>query len=239
MTEIRFDRVLRAAVLAGLGAGLLAAVFHLVLTEPLIDQAIALEEAIYGPEGADAPIVSRSTQRYGLVFGFAIYGVCWGLLLAGAYTLLRRWLPVAGPAGQVLLLAVLGYWALAALPFLKYPANPPGVGDPETIGYRQLLYLASIVLSVGSVGIALLIGSRLPPRDRSRRLSWLAAGGFLVVASVLLLAGLPANPDPVLLPADLIAAFRSLSLLGLTLFWLALGAGFAFLLRRASRALVA
>src|SRR5262245_16012997 len=36
---------LRPAVVAGLLAGLLAAVFHQVLTEPVIDRAIAAEEA--------------------------------------------------------------------------------------------------------------------------------------------------------------------------------------------------
>ena len=34
------------------------------------------------------------------------------------------------------------------VPFLKYPANPPSVGDPDTIGKRTALYFLMMLLSV-------------------------------------------------------------------------------------------
>jgi hypothetical protein len=43
---------------------------------------------------------------------------------------------------------------------------------------------------------------------------------------------MPGNPDEVTLPADLMAGFRYLSLIGLTLFWAVLGVTFAALNRK-------
>ena len=43
MGPLTFGTILKAALIAGLAAGLTAALFHLVFTEPLIDRAIALE----------------------------------------------------------------------------------------------------------------------------------------------------------------------------------------------------
>ena len=37
---------------------------------------------------------------------------------------------------------------------IKYPANPPAVGDPETIYYRQSLYVGYLVIS-GFTALAL------------------------------------------------------------------------------------
>jgi hypothetical protein len=55
-----------------------------------------------------------------------------------------------------LLLAALAWWAIIVVPFIKYPANPPAVGDPETIGYRQSLYITMLLLSAS--GTALVVG---------------------------------------------------------------------------------
>jgi len=43
------------------------------------------------------------------------------------------------------------------MPALKYPANPPAVGNPETIYYRQSLYVAFLVISgFSALGLAFL-----------------------------------------------------------------------------------
>jgi H+/gluconate symporter-like permease len=73
-------------------------------------------------------------------------------------------------------------------------------------------------------------------RERlSRQRLWLATAGTYAVYAVALLAFLPPNPDPVQMPADLVAAFRTLSLIGLTLFWLVLGVVFGLVLRALDR----
>ena len=45
---------------------------------------------------------------------------------------------------------------MALLPFIKYPLNPPGVGDPETLLSRQLFQTLLFVLSVVATGAVLI-----------------------------------------------------------------------------------
>lgn len=225
--------ILRAALLAGLLAGLTAAVFHLFATEPVFERAIALEEQRQAAHGmpAEEPVVTRDGQRGGLVFGFVAYGLVWSTLFAIAYRAALLRLGVAGSMRLRWLAALAAYWAVALLPFLKYPANPPGVGDPETIGYRQTLYLAFLGLSiVGTFVCCTLARSRA-----ARRRPWLPLVALAAFSLILYLA-MPPNPDPVELPAELVARFRALSLAGLTLFWLVLGFFFARLLEPRRRA---
>jgi predicted cobalt transporter CbtA len=224
--------ILKAALIAGLAAGLTAALFHSIATEPVIDRAIELEEQRHAGEVAqEEPIVSREVQKGGLVVGFLVYGVTWALLMAVVFHLAQRWLPGGGSFRQRLLFALAAYWAVGLLPFLKYPANPPGVGDPETIGYRQALYLAFLGLSVLGTALAIALGRRLGQARAAGRGGWWMAPLILGVFSALLFVVMPANPDAIELPADLVASFRALSLVGLTLFWGVLGFLFANLLK--------
>ena len=86
MRELTLGRVLLYAVIAGLAAGLLVTIFHAIVTEPVIDRAIALEEqaAANNPMPAtdqhEEPIVSRAFQKSaGLLLGYALYGLTWAL----------------------------------------------------------------------------------------------------------------------------------------------------------------
>ena len=214
MGILPLSTVLRAAVMAGLAAGLTVAVFHLVATEPVIDQAVALEEQLSGSGGDhEEPVVSRRAQRVGLVIGFLLYGLTWALPFGVIYQLGQRWLPSLTRLKQALLLALLGYWSVGLLPFLKYPANPPGVGDPETIGYRQALYLGRLTSTP----------------------SWplLLTVALLGVVSATIYVVMPSSPDEVRMPTDLLVTFRALSAIGLTLFWAVLGFLFGKLLSKA------
>src|SRR5207302_9169818 len=47
-----------------------------------------------------------------------------------------------------LLLAAMGFVTVSLVPFLKYPANPPSVGSPDTLGRRTALYLLVLAWSV-------------------------------------------------------------------------------------------
>ena len=118
------------------------------------------------------------------------------------------------------------------LPFLRYPANPPGVGDPATIGLRTGAWLAAIVIGLAVVAAAWQVHGRL--RAASEPARHLAVAGVLVAGTALLWL-LPANPDPVDTPAEVIWPFRMLSLLAIALLWAALGAGFGLAGVRAAR----
>ena len=117
---------------------------------------------------------------------------------------------------------VLG-WAVGLLPLLKYPANPPGVGEAATIGHRQAFFVALIALSLIGTMVALAIERRLSNGGKSTRAAVIL--GYVAYLAVIYFA-LPANPDPVKLPSDLVQAFRALSLLGQLLFWGIMGGSF-------------
>src|SRR5207244_4115068 len=80
----------------------------------------------------EMPIVSRDVQKLGLFLGWFLYAVGWACLFGAIYFLAQKWLPGSATWQRGLAMAALAYWAIALLPFLKYPANPPGVGDPAT-----------------------------------------------------------------------------------------------------------
>ncbi len=233
MGELSLGTTLRAALLAALLAALVAAGFHRVVTEPVIDQAITIEDAMGHDHGAaEEPVVSRDVRRVGLFVGMVLYGLTWALFFAVAYQLTQRWLPAGTPAARGVILVLGAYLGVALFPFLKYPANPPGVGEPESIVLRQELYVLAIAVGVLGVVLALTLARRLRPRGDATR--WLVPVGFIAGYGLVAFVAMPANPDPIRLPPDLVAAFRSLSLAGLTLFWLLFGASFAWLVRRAS-----
>jgi predicted cobalt transporter CbtA len=235
--------ILKASVVAGLLAGAIISGFHALLIEPVIDRAIALEEQQSQPHGAAhaEPVVDRPTQRWGLVLGFIVYGAIWGLLLGVLLYLTQGWRPATWSLGRYgCVLAVLLGWSVAWFPFLKYPANPPGVGDADTVAYRQVLYVGVIGLSV--VGTALALGlfrllNRPTGAPTHGRVRWLVAAACYVLYAVALYAALPTNPDPVEMPADLVRTFRLISFAGLLLFWVSLAGLFGWFARDTSPAL--
>jgi hypothetical protein len=232
--------MLKASVVAGLVAGALVSGFHTLLIEPVIERAITLEEHLSQTRGeAHAePVVDRPTQRWGLVLGFMVYGAVWGLMLGLLLYLIQGWRPATwGIVRYGFVLAALLGWSVALFPFLKYPANPPGVGEAETVGYRQALYLGFIGLSV--VGTALALGlfrllNRPTWAPAQGRVRWLLVTAFYITYAAAIYAALPANPDPVEMPADLVWTFRLISFVGLLLFWVILAGMFGWFARDTS-----
>src|SRR5262249_56884134 len=82
--------------------------------------------------------------------------------------------------------------------FVKCPANPPGIGHPDTIGQRGGLYLLMVVCSVVFLVLAVWLGQRLAPRLGNWNASLAAGAAFLVVVGAVMavlpqLGGVPAN----------------------------------------------
>ena len=237
--------ILKGALIAGVLAGIIVASYHYVVTEPVLQRAIDAEEAFSAsrPEPAgehahddEEEIVTRGTQRtFGLFTGFFFYGVAWSLIAAAIYYPTQRFLPLASVTGRALSMAALLYWAVAFLPFMRYPANPPGVGDPGTIGHRQELFVGFLALSLLAAVVALLAGeaaSRGMLSDGLKRYRALVVASVLVVSGAVLYLAFPPFTDPVNIAQSLVDSFRWRSLLGLTLFGAIFGAGFAFILGR-------
>ena len=233
-------RILKIAVISGLVAGLLVGGFHNLFTVPVMERAILLEEersAAAAPIGA-APEeggtpVSLGVQRIGMAAGTTIYGLILGLVFAGGFTLLRRIVPSWQPLALAAVVGALGFWALSMFPFIKFPLNPPGVGDPETLLSRQLFQTLFMVLSaVGILGVLWgfhrvnHIGSGSLSNSQLRVLIVLAYGVFAAVIFFVI----PGNPDPVPVPIDLLELFRTLTMTGQFLQWALLAAGVTLIL---------
>jgi predicted cobalt transporter CbtA len=246
--------VIVGAVVAGLLAGLVASVLLTFTAEPVIDRAIALEESHHAAEpnaAVEPEILSRTTQKgpgrfaaYGL--GGAGYGVFFGV----AFLVLRRRRP-AGSGGATtgtavadafrpaLLAGALLAGAFTVMPFLKYPPNPPGVGDPATLAERQWKYLALIFLSLVILAAAARLSGYLRERGWTDDGRLVAAGLAVVVPLGLLCAALPPFHDPVDVPANLLWRFRIASLGGNLLLWSVLTVTFGAAAVRRERALAA
>lgn len=247
----RFDparplAVLIGAVVAGALAGLVASVLLTFTAEPVIDRAIALEESrhaaadLNGAEHnatAEPELVSRSEQKgVGRFAAYGLGGAAYGVIFGVAFLSLRRH---PGDAFRRALLAgALVAGAFTVMPFLKYPPNPPAVGDPATISERQWKYLALIFLSL----VVLAGAARLSRSLRER--AWLdderliAVGLAVVVPLGVLFAVLPPFSDPIEVPANLVWRFRIASLGGNLLLWAVLAVTFGAAAVRRERELI-
>ena len=232
-------RLLVIVLLVGLVSGLLVGGFHNLFTVPVIERAMDLEEerAVQAAGGLiaeeDGTEVSRGGQRAGMVVGWGIFGSILGLVFAGGFTLLRRVVPGWQPLALTLVVGCLGFWAISLFPFIRYPLNPPGVGEETTLAARQGYQVLFMLLSAAGVAVLLLA------LDRVNSLAFLAPQrlwgyGSVLLAytlfAVIIVFALPANPDPVDIPIDLLELFRTLTMAGHFLFWMLLAAGVGFVM---------
>jgi predicted cobalt transporter CbtA len=230
LPQVPLLHALRAAVIAAVVAGGALGLFHLVVSDRFVDRAIALEEAKHAGDSQAPEVFSRRAQRAGLVAGAIVYALGYALVFAGVYALAGERLPGKSAGLKALALAVVGFWVAYLAPFLKYPANPPGAGDPTTVYYRQLLYLAFVVLTLLGVAAARQLGRSIKASRPDGSLATIAAVGSYVLYFGILFLVMPANPDKNDLPAQLLRQFRLASLAGGLLFWVLFGAVFTIAL---------
>jgi hypothetical protein len=238
-TTPTYGRLLLRGLLAGLIAGLLAGVFAYATGESRIDAAIAIEQAAAAQQtGAvdhHGESVGRGVQRAGLFLATGLYGIAMGGLLATAYALLRRRLRTRSDTDAVLALAGSALLGIVLVPFVKYPANPPAVGDPNTIDARTISWVALVVIGLVAVWAGVVAWRALPPSSPPWLPRAAGTGAFLLVVAVGY-AALPSVDDvPATFPADLLWDFRLASLGTQVVLWAALGLAFAALLTRAPR----
>ena len=74
-----------------------------------------------------------------------------GSLFGIVFALSRNSLPGKNDISKAAFLSVIMWVTIYLIPFLKYPANPPTVGDGETVVLRAILYLSFIAISGLSV----------------------------------------------------------------------------------------
>ncbi|GAA0655510.1 CbtA family protein [Streptomyces thermocarboxydovorans] len=221
-------------MLAGLAAGLLAFGLAYVIGEPAVDAGIAYQDA--HAHEHEAEIVTRAVQSTaGLATAVLVFGTAVGGIAALAFCFALGRIGRLGARATAALVAGGAFVTVYLVPFLKYPANPPGANDPDTIGKRTTLYFGMIALTV-LVGIAVVIlGRRLAERYGNWNATVAAAAAFVAVMSVAM-AVLPAvNEVPKDFPAGALWEFRMASVGMHALLWASFGVVFGFLADRALR----
>ena len=211
-------------LLSGCFAGTIYGALNLVIVEPYLDDAINIGnqnlfkagEADDGPQFWVEYYEYRSWQKGGQVLAGAILGTSIGSLFGIVYALSKNSLPSKNNVGKTLVLGGLMWFTLFVIPFLKYPANPPTVGDGETVLLRGILYVSFIAIS-GLLAVGFYkIFKRL--RDRKRIVAFV---GYAVTITVIFII-MPENPDEMTTSLELINGFRVVAFLTSTVFWFAL-----------------
>ena len=207
---------------SGVIAGIILAFLNLGIVEPTIDKAIALEVQKQVSSGENVNMSELIDYRYwqkaGAFAGGAIYGAGLASLFGVVFVFARSKLPGKNNKQKAILLAGIMWFVLFLMVALKYPANPPAVGDPETIYYRETLYVGYIMISgLAALGMAVIwIRTRMNSKKIIIPLMYAA---IMVTAYVVM----PSNPDKIEISMDLIQTFRILTAITIGVFWGILG----------------
>jgi len=212
-------------LVAGCFAGTIHGLANLVIVEPYLDEAIGIENQNLFASGEEEDTLQfqveyesyRIWQKGGQVLAGAILGTSIGALFGIVFALSRKILPGDHHVKKALILSGIMWFTIYLIPFLKYPANPPTVGDPDTVVLRAILYLSFIAISgFGAVGFYQLF-KRL--EKRKRIVAFIGYAAF--ISAVFLL--MPDNPDEVTAPMDLVNGFRAMSVIAVSIFWISVG----------------
>lgn len=232
----------------GLVAGLVAFVVAFAFGEPYVEDAIGLEEAAAAQAQADEPTaeehaeheedqagmveVSRENQRsWGLLTGTLAIGAALGGLTSLAAAAVLGRLGSLSARGSTALVALLGFVAVALVPFTKYPATPPAVGSGDTIGGRTASYFGLLLVSVLTVIAVVVLANRLLGRVDGWTAALIGAGIYVAVVTLTALL-LPTVDELGDFPADTLWYFRRSSLITLAALWATIGIGLTALVGR-------
>ncbi len=248
-------RLIACGLLAGAIAAVLAFVFARLCAEPVIGRAIGFEdgrteaESAHGVHEHGTELFTRGVQaNAGLGFGVLVFGFAMGALFAVLFCVVYgRAVDHAknlAPQQLSIVLAAVAFVVVYLVPFVKYPPNPPAVGQADTIGARTgwyvVMVLASVALAIATVWLA----RRLAARFGAWNSRLLAAGAYLVAIAVVmvLLPTVDETPEPLRdaagaiiypgFPADVLYEFRLLSLATQLILWVTIGLLFATLAGR-------
>ena len=232
-------------VIVGFIAALLSFGLLKTVGEPAVDRAIAFETAMDEAKakakqdeamakGMSMPaeedsqeLVGRPVQSgIGLFTGVTVYNLAFGGLFALAFAICCGRIGNWSPRVTAGVLAISGFLAVYAVPIIKYPANPPSIGNPDTIGLRSAIYFAMILLSFASMIAAWNVRNRLVDQFGAWNATLIGAAVYLVAAVLFALAMPPLNEVPEGFPAVVLWQFRMASLGAQAIMWTVIGLGF-------------
>ena len=206
-------------------AGLVHGTINFAIVEPYLDQAIGLEnESLFASGEAEDTLEFwaeyesyRIWQKSGQVLAGVILGVAMGSLFGIVFALSRNFLPGKNIVMKSVFLSGLMWFTLYLIPFLKYPANPPTVGEADTVVLRMILYVSFIIIS----GIGVIVFYKLLTKLNKNKKYFALIGyaGLMAIAFIIM----PDNPDEITAPMNLVNEFRFVSVLGVSSFWGSVG----------------
>lgn len=237
-------------MIVGFVAALLSFGLLKVVGEPAVDRAIAFESAMDEtkakaehdaavakgetppPYEEEPELVSRPVQAgIGLFTGVTVYSIAFGGLFALAFAICYGRIGDWSPRVTAAVVALSGFLAVYAVPILKYPANPPSIGNPDTIGLRTAIYFGMILLSLGAMIAAWSVRNRLLEHG-AWNATLIAAAVYLVAVVIFAIAMPPLNEVPEGFPAVVLWQFRMASLGAQAIMWTVLGLGFGAWIER-------
>jgi predicted cobalt transporter CbtA len=210
-------------LLAGAIAGTILGVVNQLAVEPYIEHAIELEMQNTAQSGQvinPAEFAAyRFWQKGGEIAAGTILGLSIGSLYGIVFAYTRGMVPGSNNKKKALIVAGIMWFVLFLMPALKYPANPPAVGNPETIYYRQSLYIAFLAISgFSALGLAFLY-PKVTSLNTNKAIIPSAYAAIMAGAYL----AMPANPDSINAPIDLVIGFRITSAITISMFWGLLG----------------
>ncbi len=209
-------------LVSGFTAGIIHGAVNLVIVEPYLDQAISIENQNLFATGLaeDTPQFwaeyssYRDWQKSGQILAGGILGMSIGALFGIVFAYSRNALPKGHTIKKTFVLAAIMWFTIFLIPFLKYPANPPTVGEAETVVLRSILYLTFIAIS----GFSAVGFFKLYKKLENKK--YLAFVGYAVFITAIFFI-MPPSPDEVTAPMDLVNGFRTMSVMAVTTFWIA------------------
>lgn len=227
--------------IVGIVAGLLAFGWAKIFAEQSVGAAISFESsqdeakaaaakaAGKEPEPEMPEIFSRTVQSgIGLLTGLVAIGAGIGSIFAIMFAFANGRLGDLGPGPTSAVLALLAFMTVYVVPALKYPANPPSVGEPDTIKFRTGMYFLMMAISIASTMGAYLLRKRLVPRYGSWNGSLIALAAYLIVIGFFFLILPGINEVPAAFPAVTLYDFRLGSLGIQIVLWGSVGVLFGY-----------
>ena len=210
-------------LVSGFVAGTIHGAVNLAIVEPYLDKAIGIENQnlFASGEAKDTPQFwveynsYRDWQKSGQLLAGGILGMSIGALFGIVFAYSRNSLPKGHTVKKTFVLAAIMWLVIFLIPFLKYPANPPTVGDADTVVLRQILYLLFIAISgFSAVGFFVLY-----KKLQNKKKGFAFIGYAVFITAVFFM--MPPSPDEVTAPMDLVNGFRTMSVVAVSTFWVA------------------
>ncbi len=238
-------RVLLAAILAGVGAGVFATAAQSMKVTPLILEAETFENGggghAHGAPAAEEPSQSvtaaeeAEAEEWGPADGFertfytllanVVVGVGFALIVTAAILLTGQMVSLT--SGVVWGLA--GFVVFVLAPGIGLPPELPGTAAAGLLA-RQAWWLATVLATAGGLAIVYFLWLR-----GGRQAMWLVAALVLIAAPHLYGAPVPGEHE-MLVPGHLAVEFAIASIATGFVYWLFLGGLLGALLSRAMRA---